>query len=96
MASATPRGAVASGNSHPRTPDYGTTIDIPVDELVSDDLREAEDGLEDDDEQDRAYDNEQRLFGAKWLHFVREQLADAPNRFSHDWDGWLYGLLEEE
>jgi hypothetical protein len=27
---------------------------------------------------------------------VREQLQDAPNRFSHDWDEWLYGLLEEE
>jgi len=27
---------------------------------------------------------------------VRGQLADAPNRFSHEWDEWLYGLLEEE
>lgn len=27
---------------------------------------------------------------------VREQLEDAPNRFSHEWDEWLYGLLEEE
>ncbi|OTF01851.1 DNA-binding transcriptional regulator [Halorubrum sp. SD683] len=27
---------------------------------------------------------------------VREQLSDAPNRFSHEWDEWLYGLLEEE
>lgn len=27
---------------------------------------------------------------------VREQLQDAPNRFSHDWDEWLYGLLEQE
>ncbi|WP_049980275.1 hypothetical protein [Halolamina rubra] len=27
---------------------------------------------------------------------VRDQLQDAPNRFSHEWDEWLYGLLEEE
>ncbi len=27
---------------------------------------------------------------------VRDQLQDAPNRFSHEWDDWLYGLLEEE
>lgn len=27
---------------------------------------------------------------------VREQLHDAPNRISTDWDDWLYGLLEEE
>jgi hypothetical protein len=27
---------------------------------------------------------------------VHEQLQDEPNRFSHDWDEWLYGLLEQE
>ncbi len=27
---------------------------------------------------------------------VRDQLQKTPNRFSHEWDEWLYGVLEEE
>jgi len=27
---------------------------------------------------------------------VRNQLQQKPNRFTHDWDKWLYALLEEE
>ncbi len=27
---------------------------------------------------------------------VREQLQSTPNRFSHDWNEWLYALIEEE
>jgi len=134
-------------------------------ELSLEEIREAEDRF--DDAESRPYDNEQRLFGSKWLQklrdkprigeelgdgrgvavltdqqrmfverldvtglggashrdsdrvtkvyylhgderralrrfieeneaIVRDQLQDAPNRFSHEWDEWLYGLLEEE
>jgi len=27
---------------------------------------------------------------------VRKQLQRKPNRFTHNWDEWIYALLEEE
>jgi len=36
----------------------------------------------------------------RWIEenetIVRDQLQSSPNRISHEWDEWLYGLLEEE
>jgi len=155
------------GETQPREDLQEALHDAIPPNLSQEDVRKAEGGFDDNNGQSQPYNNERRLFGSKWLQYLREkpriadelgdgrglsvfspnqrmfverldltavegqsqrdgervtavyylpgderralrrfidvnetivceQLEDAPNRFSHEWDEWQYGLLEEE
>ncbi len=58
------------GDSDPQDNCRSALIDAIPSELSIDDVVNADDRL---DDEPRAYDNEQRLFGSKWLQALREQ-----------------------